>query len=60
MKEVSGGLWLAGLLALMFSTIGGILLIGAGTLVVVLKLINDNQKQAQVESWRKNYPSYKY
>jgi hypothetical protein len=61
MKEVAGGCWLSGLAAwALMGTVPGIILIGIGFIVVSWKLVKELQAEAKAESWRKNYPSYKY
>ena len=61
MKELIGGLWLLGLLcgALLSISIGFIL-ISIGCIAASWQLAKEKQAEAEAESWRKNYPSYKY
>ena len=61
MKEVAGGLWFAGLIALAITgLVPGLILIGIGVLAGAGELIKEKQAEAEEASWRKNYPSYKY
>jgi len=65
MKEVGGGLWLGGLGAgALFGLVPAVVLFLLGTIIFLCELGKERQaaRQAeeQAESWRKNYPSYKY
>lgn len=61
MKEIMGGCWFAGLLAwALLGLVPGLILIGFGTLAGGWKLIKEAEAEKAEESWRKNYPSYRY
>lgn len=61
MKEVAGGLWLAGLVVwALIGLVPGLILIGIGILAGAGELVKEKQAEAEKASWRKNYPSYKY
>ena len=61
MKEIMGGCWVAGLLAwAMMGAIPGIILIVISCIAASWQLVKEKQAEAAAESWRKNYPSYKY
>ena len=61
MKEIAGGCWFAGLLAwALMGLIPGLILICIGCIVASWQLVKEKQAEAAAESWRKNYPSYKY
>lgn len=61
MKEIIGGCWLAGLLAwAALGMVPGLVLLGLGTLAESWELIKKAEAVKAENSWRKNYPSYKY
>lgn len=61
MKELAGGLWLAGLIAwALFGLIPGIILICIGWIAGAGSWIYTLEKEKQAASWRSQYPSYKY
>ena len=61
MKEIAGGMWLAGMLAwALLGFIPGTILISIGCIAASWQLVKEKQAEAAAESWRKNYPSYKY
>lgn len=65
MKEIAGGLWFTGLLAwALLGIIPGIVYIGMGCIAASWQLVKERQAEAEAEakaeSWRKNYPTYKY
>lgn len=59
---VMGGLGLGGLLswAILGFGPGSIVLLVLGAVVGTCELASEKQAEKQAESWRKNYPSYKY
>ena len=61
MKEIIGGCWLAGLLAwAVLGMIPGLILLGLGTLAESWELIKRAEAVKAENSWRKNYPPYRY
>lgn len=61
MKELMGGCWLAGLFAgAMGLYIGAAILGLIGLLAGAASWYDELLHEQQTESWRKNYPSYKY
>lgn len=61
MKEIMGGCWFAGLVAwALLGLIPGLVLLGLGTLAGAGELVKESQAKQAEQSWRKNYPSYKY
>lgn len=61
MKELMGGLWLTGLIAwALLGPVPGIICIVLGSLAGSCQLVNELRATKTGESWRKNYPSYKY
>lgn len=61
MKELAGGLVLAGLLAgALGFYVYACILGGAGLLAGAAGWYDELLKEKQAESWRANYPSYKY
>ena len=61
MKELMGGLWLAGLL--IWASLGllpGLILLGLGAAAGVAVLYKEYKEEAAAQNWRRNYPSYKY
>lgn len=57
-----GGLCLGGLLswAILGFGPGSIVLLALGAVAGACELAGEKQAEKQAESWRKNYPSYKY
>lgn len=61
MKELIGGLWFAGLVAwALLGLLPGLICIALGVLAGAGSWYGELLKARQAESWRKNYPSYKY
>ena len=65
MKEIIGGCWIAGILAMaLLGIVPGLVLLllgaGAGIVAGVMELLARKQKEEAEQAWRKNYPSYKY
>lgn len=61
MKELMGGLWLGALAAGALGLIWGAIVLGVlGTLAGAAGWYDEQLKAERAESWRKNYPSYKY
>ena len=61
MKEIMGGCWFAGLLAwALLGLVPGLILIGIGCLAASWQLIKDKQAEQIEQSWRKNFPPYRY
>ena len=61
MKEITGGCWFTGLIAwALLGLIPGIIFIGIGCIAASWQLVKEKQAEAEAESWRKNYPTYKY
>lgn len=61
MKELMGGLWLGALIAGAWGLWAGAIVLGAlGALAGAGSWYGELLKERQAESWRKNYPSYKY
>jgi len=61
MKEIAGGMWFAGMLAwALLGFIPGIILISIGFIAASWQLVKEKQAEAAAESWRRNYPPYKY
>ena len=61
MKEIMGGLWLGVLVAGALGLwVGAGVLGGLGAVAGLATLYDSYIKEAQAESWRRNYPTYKY
>lgn len=61
MKEVIGGLWFAGLIVwAMLGFVPGLILIVIGCIAASCKLAQERQAEAAAQSWRKQYPPYRY
>ena len=61
MKEIAGGLWLASLVCwAILGIVPGILLFIAGILATSCELLKAKQAATRMNSWRKNYPPYRY
>ena len=61
MVGVIGGLFVGGLLAgALLGVVPGAILIGLGTAVSCWELYREKRAEAEAESWRRSYPSYKY
>ena len=61
MKEILGGCWFAGLLAwALLGLVPGLILFGIGCIAGAGELVKEKQAEVEENSWRKNYPSYKY
>lgn len=61
MKELMGGLWIAGLGAGALGMIwGGIALGLLGTLIGAASWYRELEDSKRAASWRQTYPSYKY
>lgn len=61
MKEICGGLWLAGLGAwALLGLIPGLILISIGAAAGAGALAQERRAERAAQSWRENYPSYKY
>lgn len=61
MKEIMGGLWLSSLvLGALGLWAGALILCMLGATAGAAAWYDELHKKQQAESWRKNYPSYKY
>lgn len=61
MKELMGGLWFAGLCVwALLGLVPGLILIGLGALAAAGSWYKEQLEAERAESWRRNYPSYKY
>lgn len=61
MKELMGGLWLAGLLAgALWSISAMIVFFLLGTIAGLIELSKQARNERKENSWRAEYPSYKY
>ena len=61
MKEIMGGLWLGALVAGALGLwVGAGILGGLGAIAGLATLYDSYIKETQAESWRRNYPTYKY
>ena len=61
MKEIMGGLWCAGLVCCaVLGVVPGLILLGLGAIAGSCIIIRELEQKQQAESWRKNYPTYKY
>lgn len=61
MKETMGGCWLGALAAGALGLVWGAILLGAiGALAGAASWYQEKLDEQAAESWRKNYPSYKY
>lgn len=61
MKELMGGLWLAGVLAwALLGLIPGIILIIIGAGICAGELVKERKAEISTQAWRKSYPPYGY
>lgn len=61
MKEIMGGLWIAGLVALaVLGVVPGIVLILLGAGAGAGELAKEHKAAQQAKAWRKLYPPYGY
>lgn len=61
MKEVIGGLWFAGLIVwAILGFVPGIILIAIGCVAASCELAREQRAEAAAQSWRKQYPPYRY
>ena len=58
---IAGGFSLGGLTAMaLFGFTPGLVLLLIGLAITSWELIQEKKNEIRAESWRKNYPSYKY
>lgn len=58
---IIGGLLFGGLLAVaLMGLLPGAILLGLGAVASCIVAAQERQAEQQAESWRRNYPSYKY
>jgi len=58
---IIGGLLFGGLLAVaLMGLLPGAILLGLGAVASCIAAAQERQAEQQAESWRRNYPSYKY
>ena len=58
---IGAGIMVAGLLSMVFAGIAiGLAVIAGGAAIAAASCYHEQQAEQKAESWRKNYPSYKY